>query len=213
MQKHTTTNNIKVILNRIKQLEGVNSYRALAKLFNIRPSTLYSWMRRDTFPDGFLNNYSRQKHINYDWLVSGEGHPEIARSVYIPAEKGLIPVLGIAEAGKGFCNIDRGYPPGISDEWISRPHGLKDPKAFGIHIEGNSMSPVYRHRQRIIVSPNININSGDRVIVVLKNDEAIICEIHFNDDKVTLVKFNADDIEVSRKEIKVCYKIVWAKEL
>ncbi len=213
MQKNNQQSDINEILSRIKQYENISSDYAIAKLLGTPKQNVYSWIRRNTIPYKELYNYCSKKNLNINYFLAGEGNPEVPRSVYMPAEKELIPILGIAEAGAGICNVDQGYPPGISDEWISRPYGVKDPKAFGIRIEGDSMSPKYDHGQRVIVSPNINIHSKDKVLVVLKDDEAIICEIHFIDDKVKLVKFNADDIEVNRADIKKMYKIIWTKEL
>jgi phage repressor protein C with HTH and peptisase S24 domain len=46
--------------------------------------------------------------------------------------------------------------------------GVKDLNAYALEITGDSLQPVYRPGDIIIVSPNANIRRGDRVVVRTK---------------------------------------------
>jgi phage repressor protein C with HTH and peptisase S24 domain len=131
----------------------------------------------------------------------------------MPAEIGKLPVVGIAQAGPGIFSTDGDYPPGDADEYISRPHGIKDTQAFGIIVKDRSMMPAFRNQQRVVVSPNVQVENSDRVVVGLKDGKRLIAEWHKKDGHVELVKYNADNIVVEFDDIEFAYKIVWSREL
>ncbi len=205
---------IETILDRMKKYSEINSDYGIAKLLGVSQSTLRGWRERNQIPYKQIRKYCDTNSLNNDYFIKGEGHPEINRPTYRPNTNGdLIPVLGITEVGKDINIFDGGYPPGISTEWIRCPYGARDPMALGIRIEGDSMSPKYDHGQTVIVSPTAKVHSKDKVFVVLQDKKAMICQIYFKGDQVTLKKFNADDIEIKRSDIKKMFKIVCAKEL
>jgi len=131
----------------------------------------------------------------------------------MPAEIGKLPVVGIAQAGPGIFSTDGDYPPGDADEYISRPHGIKDTQAFGIIVKDRSMMPAFRNQQRVVVSPNVQVENSDRVVVGLRDGKRLIAEWHKKDGHVELIKYNAENIVVEFKDIEFAYKIVWSREL
>ena len=131
----------------------------------------------------------------------------------MPAEIGKLPVVGIAQAGPGIFSTDGDYPPGDADEYISRPHGIKDTQAFGIIVKDRSMMPAFRNQQRVVVSPNVQVENSDRVVVGLKDGKRLIAEWHKKDGHIELVKYNAENIIVEFDDIEFAYKIVWSREL
>jgi len=131
----------------------------------------------------------------------------------MPAEIGKLPVVGIAQAGPGIFSTDGDYPPGDADEYISRPHGIKDTQAFGIIVKDRSMMPAFRNQQRVVVSPNVQVENSDRVVVGLRDGKRLIAEWHKKDGHVELIKYNAENIVVEFKDIEIAYKIVWTREL
>ena len=89
---------------------------------------------------------------------------------------GRIPVIGFAQAGnQGFFD-DAGYPVGGSWEDITFP-ALHDPTAYGLRISGDSMAPVFRDGDLIIVSPASNIRPHDRVVVKTVEGEVLAKEL------------------------------------
>jgi len=75
-----------------------------------------------------------------------------------------IPIIGHAQAGaEGFFD-DAGYPVGSGWDEVMFPD-VGDPHAYALEIAGDSMEPVYRDGDTIIVSPESSIRRGDRVVV------------------------------------------------
>ena len=65
---------------------------------------------------------------------------------------------------------DNGTPiPKAWDE-IDVP-GVTDQEAYALEITGDSMLPVYREGDLIIVSPNTSLRKGDRVVVKTRSGE------------------------------------------
>ena len=75
-----------------------------------------------------------------------------------------IPVIGFAQAGDSGYFDDAGYPIGSGWEDITFPD-FGDPNAYALMVSGDSMEPLYRDGDRIIVSPAATIRGGDRVVV------------------------------------------------
>src|SRR5436305_745433 len=83
-----------------------------------------------------------------------------------------IPLIGLAQAGKGGFFDDSGFPVGGSWDEIDAP-GVVDQNAYSLEITGDSMLPVYREGDIVIVSPNTSVRKGDRVIVKTKGGQVM----------------------------------------
>ena len=89
---------------------------------------------------------------------------------------GRVPVIGFAQAGnRGFFD-DAGYPVGGAWEDITFP-ALHDPTAYGLRISVDSMAPVFRDGDLIVVSPASNIRPQDRVVVKTTSGEVMAKEL------------------------------------
>jgi phage repressor protein C with HTH and peptisase S24 domain len=74
-----------------------------------------------------------------------------------------IPLIGLAQAGGlGFFD-DGGYPAGAGWDEVELP-ATADPNAYALSIAGDSMEPVYRNGDSIVVSPAAPVRVGDRVV-------------------------------------------------
>lgn len=83
-----------------------------------------------------------------------------------------IPIIGMAQAGtKGFFD-DGGFPIGGSWDEIPFPD-VGDPQAYALEISGDSMEPVYREGDVIIVAPQASIRRGDRVVLKTHDGEVM----------------------------------------
>ena len=87
-----------------------------------------------------------------------------------------IPVIGFAQAGDNGYFDDAGYPTGSGWEEIVFPD-IGDPNAYALMVSGDSMEPLYRDGDRIIISPVANIRGGDRVIVKTGKGEIMAKEL------------------------------------
>lgn len=83
-----------------------------------------------------------------------------------------IPLIGLAQAGSGGYFDDAGFPVGGSWEEIAFPK-VDDDNAYALEISGDSMLPVYRDGDIIIVSPNASLRRGDRVVAKTEDGEVL----------------------------------------
>jgi len=74
-----------------------------------------------------------------------------------------IPLIGLAQAGGSGFFDDGGYPAGAGWDEVELP-ATADPNAYALSISGDSMEPVYRHGDAIVVSPAAPVRVGDRVV-------------------------------------------------
>lgn len=93
------------------------------------------------------------------------------RSAKLPAPH--VPVIGFAEAGnRGFFD-DGGFPAGQG--WDEVPFAPPaDPNAYALQVSGNSMEPVYRAGDIVVVSPAAQVRVGDRVVVKTHGGEVMV---------------------------------------
>lgn len=83
-----------------------------------------------------------------------------------------IPLIGFPQAGsRGFFD-DGGYPAGGSWDEFPFP-GFADPQAYALEIRGDSMVPVFRDGDTVIVSPATSIRRGDRVVFKMSYGEVM----------------------------------------
>lgn len=125
-----------------------------------------------------------------------------------------IPMLGFAKAGKGGFFDDSGFPAGSGWEEIDVP-GVTDAAAYGLEITGDSMAPVYREGDTIVVSPAATIRKGDRV-VVRTADGQVMAKIMLRQTARTLElgSFNpAHDTKLlDMKDVDWMARIIWASQ-
>jgi phage repressor protein C with HTH and peptisase S24 domain len=131
-----------------------------------------------------------------------------------PLRRKVIPMLGFAKAGKGGFFDDSGFPNGSGWEEIDVP-GVTDLQAYALEITGDSMEPVYREGDVIIVSPGSTVRKGDRV-VVKTSDGQVMAKIMQRQTAKTLelASFNAaHDLKTfDMKNIDWMARIIWASQ-
>lgn len=131
-----------------------------------------------------------------------------------PPKRKQIPLLGFARAGKGGYFDDAGFPAGNGWEEVDVP-GVTDPAAYALEITGDSMLPVYREGDRIVVSPAATIRKGDRV-VVRTADGQVMAKIMQRQTAKTLelASFNKDHATktLDTKDVDWVARIIWASQ-
>ena len=132
------------------------------------------------------------------------------------SRKGLqrVPVLGYAEAGnRGFFD-DAGYPVGNGWDEIVFPD-INDPHVFALEVSGNSMEPVYREGDVIVVSPAAQIRRGDRVVLKTREDEVMAKQLtRQTAHKIDLQSLNPrhPDRNFNVEDVAWMARIVWASQ-
>ncbi len=129
-----------------------------------------------------------------------------------PARRG-VPLLGFAQAGAlGFFD-DSGFPVGQGWEEIEIPGGPDD--VYALEIAGDSMMPVYRDGDRIIVQPTPEPRRGDRVVVKTLTGEVMAKEVaRVTAKRIELHSLNPeyDDRVLDREDIAWIARILWASQ-
>lgn len=125
-----------------------------------------------------------------------------------------IPLIGFAQAGsEGFFD-DAGYPAGGGWDEIPFP-GFSDPRAYALEIAGDSMAPVLRDGDTVIVSPEANIRRGDRVVAKTKDGE-VLAKILLRQtaSKIELQSLNPlhEDRVFAIEDIDWMARIIWASQ-
>ena len=127
----------------------------------------------------------------------------------------LIPLIGMAQAGNEGYFDDAGFPAGHGWEEIAFPE-LGDPHAYALEITGDSMLPVYRDGDRIVVSPSASTRRGDRVVVKTANGEVLAKQLgRTTMRRIELQSFNQnfEDRVVALTDIAFMHRIIWASIL
>jgi phage repressor protein C with HTH and peptisase S24 domain len=131
-----------------------------------------------------------------------------------PAKLRTIPMLGFAKAGKGGFFDDGGFPQGEGWDEVEVP-GVTDNAAYALEITGDSMMPVYREGDTIIVSPAATIRKGDRVVVRTADGQVMAKIMQKQSAKtIELASFNADHPmkSLDAKNVDWMARIIWASQ-
>lgn len=90
--------------------------------------------------------------------------------------KQTIPLIGMAQAGSGGFFDDAGFPAGTGWDEVNFPN-FSDDHIYALEITGDSMQPLYRDGDIIIVSPAAPVRRGDRVVVRTDKGEVLAKEL------------------------------------
>ena len=125
-----------------------------------------------------------------------------------------IPILGFAQAGKHGFFDDSGFPVGSGWDQAEFP-AVGDTDAYALKVTGESMLPVYRAGDIVIVSPAANVRRGDRVVVKSAAGE-VMAKLLENRSRegIDLRSFNPEfpDIHLAAEQIVWLARIVWASQ-
>jgi len=125
-----------------------------------------------------------------------------------------VPLIGLAQAGAQGYFDDAGFPAGAGWDEIPFPE-VADEHAYALEITGESMQPVYRDGDRIIVSPAANVRRGDRVVVRTHGGEVMAKQLaRHTAQRIELRSFNTafEDRSFAVSEIAFMHRIIWASQ-
>jgi phage repressor protein C with HTH and peptisase S24 domain len=125
-----------------------------------------------------------------------------------------VPLIGWAQAGQSGFFDDAGFPKGHGWEEIAFPD-LSDTHAYALEIAGDSMQPVYRDGDRILVSPSANLRRGDRVVVKTIAGEVMAKQLgRLTAQRIELKSLNAayEDRSFALDELAFVHRVIWASQ-
>ncbi|MHA6692378.1 S24 family peptidase [Devosia sp. A449] len=83
-----------------------------------------------------------------------------------------VPLLGLAQAGAGGFFDSAGFPAGQGWDEIALP-APGEGGIYALEVQGDSMEPLYREGDRIVVSPTEQVRRGDRVVLKTHDGEVM----------------------------------------
>ncbi len=125
-----------------------------------------------------------------------------------------IPLIGMAQAGGDGFFDDGGFPVGGGWDEVSIPE-VGDPHAYALEIAGDSMEPVFRDGDMVVVSPAAPIRRGDRVVVRTARGEAMAKQlVRQSARRIELRSLNPEhpDYVFELKDVAWMHRIVWASQ-
>lgn len=111
----------------------------------------------------------------------------------------MIPIIGWAHAGVA-CNYEE-----IPADWQDQiPCTIRDPKAFAVRLEGDSMEPKFSPGDLLILQPSGEFAGGGLAVIKMKTNDFIFRRVERRADFLRLIPLNpqwpAEDLPHSEVE-------------
>jgi phage repressor protein C with HTH and peptisase S24 domain len=129
--------------------------------------------------------------------------------------RSMIPLISMAQAANAKLFTDEGLPTG-GPGWdeIDFPDFGQE-KVFALEVTGDSMAPLYRDGDVLIISPTASIRKGDRVVVRTTNGEILGKELKRRSAKsLELASFGKDEEDrvIPTEEVSWVARVMWARQ-
>jgi phage repressor protein C with HTH and peptisase S24 domain len=125
-----------------------------------------------------------------------------------------IPLIGLTQAGAGGFFNDGCFPVGHGWDQIRFPK-VNDDNAHALEVTGDSMQPLFRKGDILVVSPSAQTRKGDRVVVRTVDGEVLAKILgRWTAKTVELASFNLNhaNLVFSVSRIDWIARIVWASQ-
>lgn len=135
-------------------------------------------------------------------------------SASAPASSRSIPLLGLAQAGAGGFFDDGGFPVGQGWDVVEFPARPTE-ATYALEVSGDSMLPLYRDGDTLIVAPGASIRRGDRVVLKTREGEVMAKILHRQTARtIELLSMNPEHpnrtFDIS--EVEWIARIIWASQ-
>lgn len=125
-----------------------------------------------------------------------------------------VPLLGMAQAGTDGFFDDAGLP--TSDGWDQTDLPVPRLGVFSLLISGDSMAPLYREGDKVVVDrERTDVRRGDRVVVRTRSGETLAKEVSdLTSVVVTLASINPAFASrvIARTDIDWMARILWVSQ-
>lgn len=124
-----------------------------------------------------------------------------------------IPIIGLARAGADGFFDDAGFPASPS-ETVRFPD-VEGESVYALEVTGDSMAPLYREGDIVVVRPGIPARRGDRVVVRTRAGEVMAKELgRRSEQSIELISLNPAYAPrtLAAGEIDWISRIVWASQ-
>jgi phage repressor protein C with HTH and peptisase S24 domain len=131
-----------------------------------------------------------------------------------PNQRRAVPLIGLAQAGAEGYFDDGGFPVGAGWDEVTLP-GINDPNAYALEIAGDSMEPIYRDGDIVVVSPATPIRRGDRVVLRTHEGEVMAkLLVRRSARRIEIKSFNPEhpDRSFELTQVDWVHRIIWASQ-
>jgi phage repressor protein C with HTH and peptisase S24 domain len=131
-----------------------------------------------------------------------------------PSSARPIPLLGLAQAGTGGFFDDAGFPVGQGWDVVEFPSGPAE-TTYALEVSGDSMLPLYRDGDTLIVAPGASIRRGDRVVLKTREGEVMAKILHRQTPRtIELLSMNPEhpNRTFDASEVEWIARIIWASQ-
>ena len=133
----------------------------------------------------------------------------------MPEPKHIIPLLGLAKAGREGYFDSAGYPLSTGD-WDGIEFPIQIGKGvYALEVSGDSMEPVYREGDKLVVQPDTEVRAHDRVVVKLKTGEVMVKELQRKTAKqIELKSLNPEYNLITVNPEDLCWmaRVIWVSQ-
>ncbi len=198
-------------VDRLAERAGL-SPSALARLAGLDPTTFNPSKRSSA--DGGKPRWPSTESLAKALGAVGVSFSEFAALASGVAGGRAVPLIGFAQAGDQGYFDDAGFPVGAGWEEVHFP-GVQDDNAYALEISGDSMAPLYRDGDRIVVAPDAAPRRGDRVVVKTRGGEVMAKELgRVTAKTIELISLNPayDNRVLDTADVVWMARIVWASQ-
>ncbi len=146
------------------------------------------------------------------FLSSGGAYLQIAS--VLAQRRTSVPLLGLAKAGTGGFFDSAGFPVGQGWDEVHLPVAGED-GTYALEVTGDSMLPLYRDGDVIVVSPTAQLRRGDRVVVRTRDGEVMVKILYRQSAK--LLELHSVNPEhpprtIDTSDVEGIGRIIWASQ-
>jgi phage repressor protein C with HTH and peptisase S24 domain len=207
-----THNQVWTALDRLAARAGL-SPSGLARRAGLDPTT-FNKSKRIT-PDG------RQRWPSTESVSKALGATGTNIDIFVSLIDGggrapakSIPMLGLAEAGASGHFDAGGLPTGKGWHEIAAP-SVNDEQAYALEISGDSMEPVYRDGDVVIVAPSQPVRRGDRAVIKTTDGEVMVKQVKRKSQKaIDLKSLNPaqPDRTLNTSDVAWIARVIWVSQ-
>lgn len=148
-------------------------------------------------------------------LIQADAAPAVPNGAF-PPQVGSIPLLGFAQAGAGGFFDDGGFPAGQGWDVVEFPASPgRKAGVYALEVQGDSMKPLYRDGDVLIVEPGAQVRRGDRVVVKTREGEVMAKVLARQSAKtIELISLNPEhpNRTLDIADVEWIARIIWASQ-
>lgn len=134
----------------------------------------------------------------------------------VAPRRAMVPLVGMQEAGNAKLFDEEGMPIQRSGgEAVDFPDYRSIEKVFALEVTGESLAPLYRDGDILIVSPTAGVRKGDRIIVRTRAGEVLAGELKRRLAKTiefTTLGPTPEERTILTDDVEGIARVMWARQ-